>query len=92
MSHAWKAQVAVTGVHVVAEKEFEQVLALAPAVIRLDTHNGVLHLLWRFVNGSPDINDAIDQASATWREAVSLIESATDPVCTDFRVQRVEEL
>lgn len=92
MTHYWRAEVAVTGVHAVTDDEFERVNDAIKGVIRLDTLNGVLHLKWRFANGSPNINDAMTQASAAWREAVDLIENAADPVCTDYRVHRVEEL
>lgn len=91
-AHFWKAEVAVTGVHAVADHEFEQLHAALPAVFRLDTHSGTLHLTWRFANDSPDISDAMSQASAAWREAVDLIENAADPVCTDYRVRRVDEM
>lgn len=92
MTHFWKAEVTVTGVHALTDNEFEQVHGTIPAVLRLDAPGGALHMTWRFASDSPDISVAMTQASAGWRKAVGLIENAADPVCTDFRVRRVEEL
>lgn len=94
MSHYWKAEVTVTGVPLVTEDESEAVVKSFPGWggLRKDADKDEVSLFWRFANGSPDIWDAIERASATWRGAVGHIESAIDPVCTDFRVQKVDEL
>ena len=92
MTHVWKAEVAVTGVRAISDEEFERVLATVPAVIELNTHNGTLHMTWRFTTSSPDAWDAVGHAGDIWRKAVKLLAGATDPTCTDFRVHRVEEL
>lgn len=94
MSHYWKAEVTVTGVTVITPAEFEAVMNSLPGEGGLDrpAKRRWVHLFWRWSNKSPDIWDAVEQASAVWRGAVAHIESAVDPVCTDFRVYQVNEL
>lgn len=88
--HDWSATVTVTGVPLVTHDEMEQVAALAPGVVSHNKEKGELVLLWQFSNNSPDINDAWRKAADTWRQAVERIESAYDPVCTDFHVRQSE--
>jgi hypothetical protein len=88
--HHWKAEVTVTGIPVVTEEELESANSVIHGVLGHDKSRDELTLIWRFTNGSPDISDAIEQASAAWRMAVEHVEGAYDPVCTDFRVRRVE--
>lgn len=94
MNHFWKAEVTVSGVPVVTDEECESVMASLPGAGILSRRSGTdeIVLTWRFANASPDIWDAVEQVSARWRGAVGHIESAVDPVCTDFHVLRVQEL
>ncbi len=90
--HHWKAEVTVSGVPVVTDEEYERVQSVISGVTRHETGVDDLNLTWRFTNGSPEMADAITQASATWQEVIEYVESAIDPACTDFRVRRVMEV
>jgi hypothetical protein len=92
MTHHWKAEVTVTGVPLVTEEEFGLMFSILSGLIQHESETGVLVLTWRFENNDPHVQYAIDEVSSKWRTALAHVESATDPVCTNFRVYQVDGL
>jgi hypothetical protein len=92
VTYLWQAEVTVAGVPSVTEEEFELMRGVIPGLVEYEADTGDLLLTWLLKNGDPHIQYAIDEVSSKWRTALAHVESAPDPVCTDFRVYQVSSL